>query len=292
MKINARQFVDDYNRPSRGSDSRLGPRSRFGDCSASSRAAFSLVEMVVAVAIVAMLVAISLPAIKSMQGSNESTGALSMIEAAMSTARSLAISNNAYVGVRFQKRANSDSNIGDADAVPLDRDQYMILVIYDKEETNLNHGFRVIRGKKPIKLPVNTGVMDMMLDDAKISDDTDLTTDDDIIDTTTFTIVFSSNGKLTQRNVKIRNRDGKSEGADDTSKDGVINTEGRIQAGYGMFLQDGNEEMSRRSFVVYSRPEFKKAYEVGVPYSQYLKDLQDLETHYINPYTGTVINKD
>jgi len=97
---------------------------------------------------------------------------------------------------------------------------------------------------------------------------------------------------LTQRNVKIRNRDGKSEGADDTSKDGVINTEGRIQAGYGMFLQDGNEEMSRRSFVVYSRPEFKKAYEVGVPYSQYLKDLQDLETHYINPYTGTVINKD
>src|SRR4030043_528748 len=64
---------------------------------------FSLIEMLVVIGIVAILVALSIPAINVMQRSFNSTGAESMISAALATARTLAISKGQYAGVRFQK---------------------------------------------------------------------------------------------------------------------------------------------------------------------------------------------
>ena len=62
----------------------------------------------------------------------------------------------------------------------------------------------------------------------------------------------------------------------------------------GMFVQDDYpslglvQESSRRSFVIYDRQEFRRAYEKGQAYSGYLRNLVPI---YINPYTGTMIEK-
>ncbi|MFA6175201.1 MAG: prepilin-type N-terminal cleavage/methylation domain-containing protein [Phycisphaerae bacterium] len=117
------------------------------------KSGLTVVELLVVIGIIAVVVAISLPAFNAMQKSFDSTGAEGMISAALSTARTLAISRQQYVGVRFQ------TSYDPADV--LDEEQYMIFVIFD----NTNNyewvcGFVAIEGYKPMKLPSNIGVID------------------------------------------------------------------------------------------------------------------------------------
>ena len=66
---------------------------------------------------------------------------------------------------------------------------------------------------------------------------------------------------------------------------------------YGMFMQDDYaslglwKESSRRSFIIYEKEKFRRAYEKGQAWSGYLVRLVS-ETIYINPYTGTIISAD
>ncbi len=284
--------------------------------------AFSLIELLVVIVIIATLVALAIPAINAMQKSFASTGAESMIGTALSTARTLAISNNQYAGVRFQKAG--DPNANDT----LKADQYMIFIIYDKKKTDLVDGFVAVEGYRPIKLPSNIGVMDMKLGvgTADVNSNTDIDTNEELMDTTAFSIIFSPTGKLITRDVRIRNKDG----IPDTearrlnpSSDDVFNKKGDVDKKTpalvamvmgnetGMFYQDDyfgaslsgsdtptypdvagpnpnlglGQEQSRNKFVIYNRDKFRKL-DPGQRYTQYLGNLPMV---YINAYTGEII---
>lgn len=245
----------------------------------NKQSGLTIVELLVVIGIIAAVVAISLPAINAMQKSFDSTGAEGMINAALSTARTLAISRQQYVGVRFQKAWKLAENI-------LDSDQYMIFVMFveSKEAGNNLDAFRTIDGYKPMKLPANIGVADL-------TGITALGNDTELSDATTFSVVFSPAGKLVIHEVRIRFRDN-----DYPDYDDVFNTISRVDSGNAMFVYDDdadpangiNKEQSRDEFVIYNCEEFKKITNPTDRYN-YLNDSSKMV--YINPYTGGIIEK-
>jgi type II secretory pathway pseudopilin PulG len=272
------------------------------------KTAFSLVEMLVVAGIIAVLIGLTIPAINALQKSYDSTGADSMISAALETARTLAISNHQYAGVRFQKAYNSDAN---------NADQYMIFIIFDSNEltgsTGWVCGFVAVEGYKPIKLPSNIGVMDKMvrtshssttprhcdqvsehplaepnLDDSVAANlDPNDNYNRNITDISTFSIVFSPAGKLVYHAIRC--------GRKSTGDDDVFNTRGNIIAKppTGRFIQDNHDdfgigvETSRTKFVIYDREKFKT---MTTGYQRW-NYLSGLDVKYINPYTGQLIKK-
>jgi len=263
------------------------------------KSGLTVVELLVVIGIIAVVVAISLPAFNAMQKSFDSTGAEGMISAALSTARTLAISRQQYVGVRFQ------TSYDPADV--LDEEQYMIFVIYDADKTDWVCGFRAIEGYKPMKLPSNIGVIDKLLrstrEEKTCNDNSPYTEKDlasfdnvynaDIVDTTTFSIVFSPAGKLVIHEVRCRNKD---KALNDSSTDTVFNTKNNIVADppTGMFVEDYKTdgdglgvERSRKQFYIYDREKLRKITDNSDrwDYIYYLPAL------YINPYTGGIIEK-
>ncbi|MGA2172689.1 MAG: prepilin-type N-terminal cleavage/methylation domain-containing protein [Sedimentisphaerales bacterium] len=257
----------------------------------------TLAEMTVVIAIAAVMVALTIPAANMLLNSFESaSGAKSMISAALSSARAIAIKEQRYAGIRFQKRYDPNDPVGAS--------QYMIFIVYDYDRTTLANGFRAVDGIQPIKLPDSIGVMDLMynsgLGDGIADSDTEFTNSNIFRDTTTFSIIFSPSGKLVIHDVRVRNRDGMPiyyPSFADNSLDDVFNTQTRITDTVnptGMFLQDDyptlglTQEQSRNGFIIYETKRFKQAYNNGNAYSGYLNQLKPV---FINPYTGTIVNE-
>jgi hypothetical protein len=265
--------------------------------------------MTVVVASIVLLAAIGVPAVRVFIHSFESeSGTKNMISAAFASARAMAAQKQRYVGIRFQKEYNRNAS----DPLdPLTAPQYMIFIVHDPASepngTGLANGFRAVEGLKPIKLPDSVGVMDLRLrtkldpadsGDIPIDDNAKIDGPSEVRDTTTFSVVFSPSGKLVIHEVRVRNRNGKT---DDTSKDDVFNTLTKITAPVnpaGMFIQDDDtslglgQEYSRNSFIIYDTKEFTQAYKKIPPqaYSGYLYRLIP-QAIYINPYTGTIISE-
>jgi hypothetical protein len=269
----------------------------------------TMTEMVLVVATIALLLSLGLPAVRMLLHSFESSsGARSMISAALSGARAIAAREQRYAGVRFQQD-------------PAGR-QYMIFIVHDFEKTGLNPGFRAVEGLKPIKLPESAHVMDLMvrtnhgttpaaaasvldepltvqyLDDANPAN---LGPDGKnwyVRDASTFSVVFSPAGKLVVRPVRVRNRDGVYQPdntvANKVSTDDVFNSpENILNAGVGMFIQDDYAELglgaepSRNKLVICDGAQFGK-----LNARQRFDYLAHLELTYINSYTGTMITPD
>ena len=262
----------------------------------SRQAGATLVEMTVVIGIAALMLGLAVPAANMLLNSFESeSGAKSIINAAMASARAIAAKEQRYAGIRFQKRydpANPD---------PLKASQYMIFVVHDPNRTGLANGFRAANGIQPIKLPDSIGLMDFFYNPSLggATSDISFANSNVITDTTSFSIVFSPSGKLVIHDVQIRNRDGKIASTETatSSRDDIFNTLGKITDPVnpvGMFLQDDyplyglDKESSRNSFFIYDTKKFKQAYNNGTPYSGYLNQLNQI---YINPYTGTIINE-
>jgi type II secretory pathway pseudopilin PulG len=262
------------------------------------KSGLTVVELLVVIGIIGAVVAISLPALNAMQKSFDSTGAEGMINAALSTARTLAISRQQYFGVRFQT-SYDPNNV-------LDEEQYMIFIVLNKEETDWDCGFMAVEGYKPMKLPDNIGVIDKIVRSAHSTGlikcggtytEVSLTESAfngdkaNTVDTTTFSIVFSPAGKLVIHEVRCRNNDW-----DGSDKDTVFNTKGNLigtTSPKGMFVEDyGTEiyglgiEKSRNKFYIYDREKLRK---ITIPSDRwdYIKDLPVLN---INPYTGGIID--
>jgi hypothetical protein len=268
-----------------------------------------MTEMVIVIATIALLVSLGLPAVRVLIRSFESgSGATSMISAALSGARAIAAREQRYAGIRFQRDSAGH--------------QYMIFIMHDFEKTGLNSGFRAVEGIKPIKLPGNSGVMDLMvrtnhgINPADAADMLDepikmLYLDDAnpanialdgkntyLRDATAFSVVFSPSGKLVMHPVRVRNRDGiyrpDNTVANKVSLDDIFNSPQNIaNAGVGTFVQDDYAELglgaesSRNRFVVYDGTQFGKLDARGR-----FDYLNRLEPVYINPYTGTMISPD
>lgn len=269
----------------------------------------TMTEMVLVVATIALLLSLGLPAIRTFIHTFESgTSTRSMISAALSGARAIAAREQRYAGIRFQQDSTGR--------------QYMIFIVHDFEKTGLNPGFRAVEGLKPIKLPENAGVMDLMvrtnhgtsaaaaasvLDEPlqvqHINDANPANLGPDgknlyIRDASTFSVIFSPAGKLVVRSVRVRNRDGiyqpDNTVANKTSLDDVFNSPANIlNSGVGMFIQDDYAELglgaetSRNRLVIYDGAQFDK-----LNAQQRFDYLSRLELIYINPYTGTMISPD
>jgi hypothetical protein len=267
----------------------------------------TLIEMTLVMATMALLVGLAVPAVRSLMSSFQSQGGVrSMIEAALSSARAMAMSSQNYVGLRFEKLCTSDDPVNPLRDV-LNAPQYMIFIMHDepKKMGGLANGFRAVAGLDPIKLPDTMGVMDLSLvtSDAAIDELFELS------DATTFSIVFAPSGKLVVHEVRVRNRNGvyrpnNSPGSTQTSTDDVFNSVDNIcRYRQGMFLQDDyakrngadnvelglGKEDSRTNFVIYDLPTLRAAYGSRAPWTGYLSQLAS-ETLYVSPYAGNLIS--
>ncbi len=277
----------------------------------------TLAEMTVVIAAIVLLGSFGLPAIRTFLDSFESgAGARPVISAALASARAIAAREQKYAGIRFQKAYQPEDS--------LENSQYMVFIVQDPSIGA--YFFRAVEGLKPIKLPDSLGVMDLTIvtnrnvsnpvnsQQARLDDpsftpaqkDNWLSNISALTDTTTFSIIFSPSGKLVIHGIRIRNRDGRTEVTEipGISMDDTFNTLTKIANPVnpvGMFIQDDyfggsypdhglGPEPSRRSFVIYDRQEFKRAYDIGRAYSGYLVKLIP-DVIYINPYTGTMIEK-
>lgn len=270
----------------------------------------SLLEEVLVVAIVAVVIFFALPSVKQLFNSLETpSGTKSLISSALASARAIASREQQYVGIRFQHAWYKDK----PEESPLKMPQYMIFIEYKPRGQNGitdQDIFTAVEGIEPIKLPENIGVMDLALtpsvDNTKpIVADDDIDTDLKLVDTTTFSIVFSPSGKLVVMTVQTRNRNNVANtNTIGASEDDIINTENQVDSGVAMFLQDAdpgstnptyntldqNLESSRRAFIIYDR-NILRDLPVNERYTKYLEGLKNNEMIYINPYTGTFINK-
>ncbi|MHC4440826.1 MAG: hypothetical protein ACYS3S_26045 [Planctomycetota bacterium] len=291
----------------------------------SKQSGLTLPELVVVIATIALLAGFGLPAIRALLNSFETqSGAKTLISTALASARAIAAKENRYAGVRFQR--------------DLSGNQYMIFIVQDPKI--MAYGFRAVEGVKPIKLPESVSVMDLTivpdrnvqnpvnpLLEIRIDDPSRLLTDaekdamidepGEVSDMTTFSIIFSPRGKLVIHGVRVRNKDGFVDSANNTdiSYDEVFNKKQQVDQKYngfdrtavppgaGMFYQDDyygaawpslsmGPEPSRHSFViVYERDKFEQAIANGRAWSDYLAQTAP-ERIYINSYTGTMILPD
>jgi prepilin-type N-terminal cleavage/methylation domain-containing protein len=245
----------------------------------SKQSGVTLTEMTVVVAVVALLAGLGMPAINAFFESFESEGSVRpLISAALATARAIAAKEQHYAGVRFQK-------VGDPED-PLEADQYMIFIMHDYDNTTYSSGFRAVEGIEPIKLPDSVGVMDLYTNGVPIADNDGIDEDNELIDTTTFSIVFSPAGKLVTHEVRASAQ---------SYGDTVFND---LSSPDAMFREDSGDaafpywqEWSRNGFVIYDRKEFKQAYKNRLGYSDYLVKLVPNRI-YVSPYTGTLISAD
>jgi type II secretory pathway pseudopilin PulG len=280
----------------------------------SRQSALTLVEILAVLGIIAILFAIGVPAAKKiMESFNSSANVRTVIAAALSNARSIAMSKGTLAGVRFQQ-----DKLGN---------QYMILIRYDGGALGIvESGFRAMEDRKPIKLPESIGVTDLFVRTnraatAAAADDplcipipaasdalSDQNLDEavELTDTTTFSIVFSKEGRLTIHDVRVRNWEGHTP-SDGPSVDDIFNIQAAVDAAAlanppkRMFYQDDyanlglGREPSRNRFVIYDKKKF-----AAVPASQrwtkYFKPLEQtpsdpesLPWEYVNPNTGELM---
>lgn len=280
----------------------------------------TLIEMLVVIAIVALLVSLGLPAVRAFFNSFQSQdSAKSMISAALASARAIAAREQRYAGIRFQKAYQPEG--------VLKAPQYMIFVVQDPDI--MAYGFRAVEGLKPIKLPDTVSVMDLtIVTDRNTSNPTNsiqvrldsplLTAEEKdnwlnsisaLTDVSAFSVIFSPNGKLVIHGIQIRNKDGERDtnaNIDNTSEDIVFNKKDKVKEDIddtqrAMFCQDDyygkldnpypdlglGPEPSRASFVIYGTEDFERAYKGGRAWSDYLVKLAS-DVIYINPYAGTI----
>jgi len=228
----------------------------------------TLTEMTVVVAVIVLLVAFGLPAVRAFHNSFESgASARGLIRAGLAAGRAIAAREQHYAGIRFQQ--------------DLAGNHYMVFILHDFGRTGYANGFRAVEGLKPIKLPDSVGVVDLYTRRASIVDDGGIDEEDEIVDTTTFSIVFSPSGKLVTHDVRVFRG---------SAGDPVFNN---LDTSDAMFQEDSDDtfpywqELSRNSFVTYDKTRLDKVDETR-RWSDYLVRLVPI---YINAYTGTIIDR-
>jgi hypothetical protein len=267
----------------------------------------TLIEMTLVIGTIALLVGFAVPAVRVLVRSFQSEGGVrSMVGAALNSARTMAMSRQRYVGVRFQKLCTSD-NPADPLAGLLEAPQYVIFIMHDPDAqgAGLANGFRAVEGMDPIKLPDTIGVMDL----SGITNDAALDEPFELSDATTFSIVFAPSGRLVVHNVRVRNKEGINRPLTalvppSPSYDDVFNVADTIcRSRRGMFIQDDyprgdslqalglGEEPSRTSFVVYEVAALRGAYGRGTAWTEYLSRLAGKALQ-VNLYTGNLIAPD
>lgn len=302
----------------------------------------TLIETTLVVATVALLIGLAVPAVRSMVNAFQSEGGTKgIIHATLSAARTMAVTQQRYVGVRFQKAYQYDGYTPAAKGL-LDASQYMVFIVQEEPSKTggLGNGFRAMEGHEAIKIPGTTGVMDLRIvtnrDDSTYQEielgsstgagDVRIDEFGELMDATTFSIIFSPSGKLVTHWVQVRNR----QGIPDTkarlanhSRDDIFNKKGDVDISsaalvslgmgneLGLLYQDDyfgvldtpaypdgpakpdfglGPEYSRTSFVVYDSNQLQRAFLNGKAWSEYLSSLAANDAVYVSPYTGDLLS--
>ena len=275
-------------------------------------AGLTLIEMALVVGTIALMVGFAVPAVRALINSFHSEGGvISMVDAALNSARTMAVSRQRYVGIRFQKLCVS-TDPDDPLKGLMDAPQYMIFIVNDEvKNVGLANGFRAMEGMEPIKLPGPMGVMEL---NWITNRDDEIDEPAELSDATTFSIVFSPAGKLIVHDVRVRNQDGafrpdNATGNTNVSTDDVFNSARNICLfQQGMFLQDDysrrknptqpdnlnwglGQEPSCTNFVIYDGLQFRPWYEQKTAWTNYLSRLAT-KAFYVSPYTGNLISSE
>jgi prepilin-type N-terminal cleavage/methylation domain-containing protein len=228
--------------------------------------AMTLTELLVVMAVMVILLAIATPVAKKLsQSLGNSAGAYSIIDAALTSARSIAVREGHYAGVRFQQDSNGK--------------QYLVFIINDPAATSFVNGFRAVEGRKPVALPDDVGVMGAgTYSDTTTAGAIALDTTAGMTNATTFSVIFNSSGKFVVHLVRVSNA-----GVNDK----IFNTQTNVSNGIAMFVQDTIDEDGVSSFLIYSKKGLDKV-AVNKRWSGYLSGLNK---DYVNPYTGELVRK-
>jgi prepilin-type N-terminal cleavage/methylation domain-containing protein len=240
------------------------------------RKGLTLIELVVVIAVIAILVFITLPAFQTIGRGISHIVTRNAIDSTLSNARMTAHLWQRYAGIRFQREYISEGKLPK---------QYMIPIIQDTPSTGLDYGFRTMEGKNILGIPRDMGVMELESSGATITD-SDFDEEREINDATTFSIVFSPAGTLVIHDASV---------VSSQSQDPIFNTIANITSNNtGKFAQDEypalgfKQEPSKRRILIYESNKFQDALNEGAAWSNY---LEQLTPSYINPHIGTLIKK-
>lgn len=257
--------------------------------------ALTLTELLVIMSVMVILLAISIPTAKKLSESLEnSAGTRSIISAAMSNARAIAVREQKYAGVRFQQDSAGR--------------QYLVFIIHESDSSKMGglaNGFYAVPGRKPMALPGNVGLIATgTYSDTSTGTPGVIALDNDqgMTNATTFSIVFNQSGKFVIFPVQVRNKDGKPYTENPPSTDKIFNTKAQVDLGAAMFTQDEDDyliygltkENSVSGFRIYDKRELAKAQAVRPtpkPWTAVPTGLSNLDTEFVNPYTGELVKK-
>ena len=275
-----------------------------------------MMETTVVVAVIAIMAAVSSPVAKMLTNAMEANkDAQSLVSAALSTARNMAMEKQKYVGVRFQTAYAGDV-ANPYNVRPLEKGQYMIFIEKLKKGGSgftLGPGYCAVRGLRPIKMPAFAVAVDMNvrtnhadtddgsedIDAVAVNSDNLINDDFELNDILAFSVVFSPNGKLVTRDVRVRNKKGEDQPANesDSGYDDIFNSsENIVTNNLGTFAQDDyapiglGKEWSKKKFVICDKAQLMKYYKKGTAYSEYLKELSGQPAR-VNPFSGAIIKK-
>ena len=238
-------------------------------------------------------------------------GAVSMINAALNSARTMAVSRQRYVGVRFQKLCTSTDPADPLKGL-MDAPQYMIFIVHEEVKNNggVGDGFRAMEGLEPIKLPPTDGRHGIELDHAVTRKST---SPSNCATRRRSPSCSRPSGKLIMHNVRVRNADGvyRPDNAAGAAEDvhgrhvqlgrehlpgqqaGACSSRTTISRGRTTQADDLDyglgEEPSCTSFVIYEPPQLRMVYDQKTAWTDYLSRLA-AKAFYVSPYTGDLIS--
>ena len=234
---------------------------------------FTLVEMLVVVAVVAIMIGVAVLNAGDLLRSQRSTSAKNLIRSSLAQAQAYAQANRIYAGLRFQFDRNGWQT----------GRQYMVLI----EKVGVDHEFNPIPNSKPLALPKNIGVINLPIDLQGFTEDEWL--DDNYSSSVgmegsaTFSVIFSPTGQLVVKDVELLQR---------FTGDPVVSLEADVNSGISLLYSDRwdevdwcVDELSALGLIVCETTLLRETDSL-LRYTNYVVDLEPI---LINVYTGTFI---
>ena len=263
---------------------------------------FTLIEMLVVVAIVAVMSALVLPNTMGMIRSQRAAATKNLIKNALAQAQAHAAVTQKYAGVRFQFTKDQWQN----------NRQYLVLI---ENEPGMVPGpgvpihshdrFVAIRNAKAATLPTGMGVISQTAyGSAMIPDDL---TQFGVMGETTFSIIFSPTGQLVCKQVYLRPRDSVDDAVDVNGDpiDTIVNLDNNVNEGVGLFYHDvyeiaspewRREELSAMGLYIFDADKLMSIDGLNMSPDGRAEEraiyIQSLEPILINIYTGTIIREE